>query len=131
VEYIFPTFAVVLAIHDQQIAAHGGKTGLRDAGLLRAALDRPLNYLAFGGNTDIAQLAAVLAHGLAASHPFVDGNKRVSVVATELFLELNGYGLVAEDADIVLNWLALAAGERDEEAMATWIRERIRKTEAD
>ena len=104
---------------------------MRDAGLLDGALNRPLNHLAFGDNPDIAHLAAVLAHGLATSHPFLDGNKRVSAVVTELFLELNGYELAADDSDIVLTWLALAAGERDEEAMATWIRERIRKTKAD
>ena len=130
-EYIWPALAVVLAIHEQQIAEHGGTPGLRDAGLLDAALNRPLNHLAFGDNPDIAHLAAVLAHGVVTSHPFLDGNKRVSAVVTELFLELNGYELVADDSDIVLTWLALAAGERDEEATATWIRKRIRKTTAD
>jgi death on curing protein len=128
VAHIWPALAVVLAIHDQQIAEHGGKPGLRDAGLLEGALNRPLNHLALGHNPDVAHLAAVLAHGLVTSHPFLDGNKRVSAVVTELFLELNGYELTADDSEVVLAWLALAAGERDEDAMAHWIREHIRKT---
>ena len=129
-KYVWPVLPVVLAIHEELIAEHGGRPGVRDAGLLESALKRPLNHLAFGHKPDIAYLAAVLAHGVATSHPFIDGNKRVSAVVTELFLELNGYDLVADDSDIVLTWLALASGERDEETLAKWIRERIRKTAA-
>jgi len=116
----------VLAIHDEQIAEHGGSQGLRDPGLLDGALHRPLNYLSFGDDPDIPLLAAVLAHGLVSNHPFVDGNKRASFVVTELFLELNGYDLLADDADVVTTWLRLAAGELDEQSLATWIRERIK-----
>jgi death on curing protein len=127
VKFVWPDLTVVLAIHEEQLAEHGGKPGVRNAGLLESALNRPLSHLAFGRKSDIADLSAVLAHGIATSHPFVDGNKRVSAVVTELFLELNGYELVADDADVVVTWLALAAGERDEKAMAMWIREHIRK----
>jgi death on curing protein len=125
-DYVWPALAVVLAIHDEQIAEHGGTAGLRDAGLLDSALHRPLHHLSFGEDPDIAHLAAILAHGLASNHPFLDGNKRTSFVVTELFLVLNGYELTANDAEVVSTWLSLAAGDLDEEALATWIKERIR-----
>ncbi len=120
--YVWPTIAVVLAIHDEQIAEHGGSAGLRDRGLLEAALHRPQAHIAYGGNPDIAHLAAILAHGLARSHAFVDGNKRVSAVVAELFLELNGYVLTAEDSELVATWHAMAAGQMDETTLANWIR---------
>jgi death-on-curing protein len=124
-EYIWPALAVVLAIHDEQIAEHGGTQGLRDAGLLDAALHRPLHHLSFGDDPDVAHLAAVLAHGLVTNHPFLDGNKRTSFVVTELFLDLNGHDLTAADAEVVTTWLALADGSINEEALAAWIRERL------
>jgi death on curing protein len=124
--YIWPALAVVLAIHEEQIAEHGGSLGLRDPGRLDAALHRPLNYLSFGDEPDIALLAAVLVHGLVSNHPFIDGNKRASLVVTELFLELNGYELAADDAAAVTTWLDLAQGNIDEQALAAWIRERIK-----
>jgi death on curing protein len=124
--YIWPALTVVLAIHDEQIAEHGGSSGVRDAGLLDGALHRPLHHLSFADDPDIAHLAAVLAHGLAIDHPFVDGNKRTSFVVTELFLELSDYELTADDAEVVTTWFALAAGELDEHALATWIRTRCK-----
>jgi death on curing protein len=125
-DYVWPTLAVVLAIHDEQIAEHGGTAGLRDPGLLDAALHRPLHYLSFGDDPDLGLLSAVLAHGLVSNHPFLDGNKRTSFVVTELFIELNGYQLTAEDADVVTTWLALANGSMDEKALAIWIRDRVK-----
>jgi death-on-curing protein len=126
-EYIRPAPAVVLAIHDEQLAEHGGAAGLRDAGLLDGALHRPLHHLSLSKDADVARLAAVLAHALATSHPFVDGNKRTSFVATELFLELNGFELAADDAEVVSTWLSLAAGVIDDNGLAHWLRERIRR----
>ena len=117
--------AVVRAIHDEQIAEHGGGGGLRDAGLLESALDRPRNLLAYG-TPDMAALAAALGHGIARNLPFVDGNKRTAFVAVELFLEINGYALIADDADCVMAMLRLAEGLIDEEEFAGWIRERFR-----
>lgn len=125
------TLAVVLAIHDEQIAEHGGSPGLRDEGLLDSALHRPQTHEAFAENPDIADLAAVLACGLARNHPFVDGNKRVSAVVTETFLELNGYHFVAEDSEVVTTWLAVATGTIQEDALASWIRERIKAASSD
>jgi len=117
--------AVVLAVHEEQLAEHGGAAGVRDAGLLESALARPRN-LAHYGEPDLCELAAAYAFGLARNHPFIDGNKRSAFVATELFLVLNGWQLVASDADCVLVMLSLASGEIDEPTFAAWLRGRVR-----
>lgn len=116
--------AVVLAVHEEQLAEHGGAAGVRDAGLLESALARPRN-LAHYGEPDLCELAAAYAFGLARNHPFIDGNKRSAFVATELFLVLNGWQLVASDADCVLIMLSLASGEIDEPTFAAWLRGRV------
>ena len=116
--------AVVLAVHEAQLAEHGGAAGVRDTGLLESALARPRN-LALYGQPDVCELAASYAFGLARNHPFVDGNKRSAFVAAELFLVLNGWQLTAPDADCVMHMLMLAAGELDEPNFAAWLRERI------
>ena len=117
--------AVVLAVHEEQLAEHGGAAGVRDAGLLESALPRPRN-LAHYGEPDLCELAAAYAFGLARNHPFIDGNKRSAFVATELFLVINGWQLVASDADCVLIMLSLASGEIDEPTFAAWLRGRVR-----
>jgi death-on-curing protein len=117
--------AVVLAIHDEQIAAHGGAAGTRDLGLLESALARPQHLAAYASEADLAALAGAYAYGIARNHPFVDGNKRTALVVLELFLELNGHLLQAEDADCVATFLALAAGDLAEEALAAWVREHL------
>ncbi len=111
---------VVLAVHDEQLAEHGGQPGVRDHGLLDSALARPRNQFAYG-ETSLARLAASYALGISRNHPFLDGNKRTSLVVAELFLELNGLTLDASDADCVTTFLALAAGELAEEDLARWI----------
>ena len=116
--------AVVLAVHEEQLAEHGGAAGVRDVGLLESALARPRN-LAHYGEPDVCELAAAYAFGLARNHPFIDGNKRSAFVATVLFLMLNGWRLTASDADSVLVMLNLAAGELDEAPFADWLRSRV------
>lgn len=116
--------SVVLAIHDAQIAEHGGGAGLRDAGLLESALARPQNLAAYG-DPDIAALAAAYAFGIAKNHPFVDGNKRTSAIASRLFLRLNNYDITASEAERLQIWLRLAAGEMDEESLVEWFRKNI------
>jgi len=122
---VWVTLDVVMAIHEEQLAEHGGPVGIRDQTLLESALGKPLNLLAFGESPDICALAASYAFGLARNHPFVDGNKRTAFVVCELFLALNGLELIASDADCVLKMLALAAGEIDEEAFAAWLRSAV------
>jgi death-on-curing protein len=112
--------SVVIAAHDEQLAEHSGASGIRDEGLLDSALARPLNLAAYG-EPDAAALASAYGFGLARNHAFADGNKRIALVAIELFLALNGYELAVSDADAVLTILALAAGDLDEAALARWI----------
>lgn len=113
--------SVVWAVHEAQLAEHGGLAGVRDAGLLASALGRPINLAAYG-EADAAALAAAYAFGLAKNHPFIDGNKRTAFVCAELFLALNGFALLAEDASCVSIMLALAGGELPETELATWLR---------
>jgi len=116
--------AVLRAVHDEQLAEHGGAAGVRDEGLFESALARP-SQLAQYGEPDVADLAAAYAYGLARNHPFVDGNKRTAFVALELFLACNGQVLTADDADCVLMMLALAAGTLDEAGLAAWVRRHL------
>lgn len=110
-----------LAIHEEQIAEHGGGEGVRDRGLLESAMARPRNAWGYGV-TDLCALAAALGHGIARNHPFVDGNKRTAFVVVETFLILNGAELGASDAESVVAMLDLAAGEMTEDEFADWLR---------
>ncbi len=107
---------VVLAIHDEQLAEHGGQAGVRDRGLLESAMGRPMNQFAYGEHS-LARLAASYAFGISRNHPFLDGNKRTSLVVAELFLDLNGFELTASDAESVTTFLQLAAGDLGEDAL--------------
>lgn len=111
----------LLLLHDESLSEHGGSAGIRDEGLLDSALARPLNLEAYG-EPDFAELAASYAIGLAKNHPFVDGNKRAALLATGLFLYLNGYRLSVSQMDATLTMLAVASGEIDEAAFAEWLR---------
>jgi death-on-curing protein len=112
----------VLAIHDEQLAEHGGMAGLRDRSLLLSALARPQNLAAYG-TPDVADLAASYAVGIARNHAFIDGNKRTAlVVAAGVFLPLNGYKLTASDGETVRVMLSVADGSMPEEELASWFR---------
>ncbi len=111
----------LLLLPAESLAEHGGGQGLRDEGLLDSALTRPQNLAAYG-NPDHAALAASYGLGLAKNHAFVDGNKRAALLATGLFLYLNGWRLTASQADTTLAMLSLAAGELSEDAFAAWLR---------
>ena len=111
----------LLLLHAESLTEHGGGQGLRDEGLLDSALTRPQNLAAYG-NPDHAALAASYGLGLAKNHAFVDGNKRAALLATGLFLYLNGWRLTASQADTTLAMLSLAAGELSEDAFAAWLR---------
>ena len=112
--------AVVLAIHDEQLAEHGGQIGVRDQGLLESALARPRTQYTYG-ESSLPRLAASYAFGISCNHPFIDGNQRTSLVVAELFLVLNGMELRATDAECVSTFLAIAAGELTEDELADWI----------
>ncbi len=115
------------AIHERQLAEHGGPQGIRDQGLLEPALGRAQQKFRHSGvGLDLPALAVAYAFGMARNHPFVDGNKRTAAVLCEVFLELNGYRLVAEDADLYPIFMALAAGDLDEAELADWLRSAAR-----
>ncbi len=113
-----------MAIHDEQIAEHGGLGGVRDIALIQSALARPRNLAAYG-DPDAAALAAAYAHALARNHGFLDGNKRTAFVTALVFLLANGAELTASDAESVVTMLTVAAGQMAEEALAEWLRRNI------
>jgi death-on-curing protein len=117
--------SVALAIHEAQLAEHGGFPGLRDEGLFSSAMARPQNRAAYGEHPDAAELAAAYAFGLARNHPFLDGNKRTAFVVMELFLVLNGWRLDADDAECISAMESVAAGEMPEKSLAVWLRSRL------
>ncbi len=116
---------VARAAHAEQLTEHGGAEGVRDDGLLESAFARPRN-LADYGEPDAAALAAAYAYGIARNHPFVDGNKRTAAVVAETFLVLNGYTLVASDAELVVAILALAAGDLTKDELTDWFSQHVR-----
>jgi death-on-curing protein len=116
---------VALAIHEAQLAEHGGISGVRDEGLFSSAMARPQNVAAYGDHPDAADLAAAYAFGLSRNHPFLDGNKRTAFVVMELFLNLNGWTLEANDAECISTMLSGAAGDLSEKKLSDWLRSHI------
>ena len=129
VEPVWLEIGLAHTIHDRQLSEHGGGAGLRDAAALESAMARPRNLADYasddGGKPDAAALAAAYAWGIARNHPCTDGNKRTAAVVSETFLALNGYRLTASDAEVVVAFVALAAGELTEEELADWFRQRL------
>lgn len=117
---------LAIAIHERQLAEHGGGSGVRDESLRDSALARPQQLYAYGDPPpDLADLAASLAFGLARNHPFVDGNKRTAAVVCETFIMLNGALLQADDLELYPHYLALAEGSLSETEFADWLRQHI------
>ena len=116
------TRQIIIAIHDEQLAIHGGASGLRDEGLLESALDPPRNKWSYE-NAELPELAAAYAFAVARNHPFVDGNKRTSLLALYTFLGVNGIDFDVPEADAAAMILSLAAGEADEFGLTRWIRD--------
>jgi death on curing protein len=127
---VYLSVAQVLRLHEKQIARFGGSGGLRDAGSLDSAVTRP--QMTFGGEDlypDAAAKAAALMHSLVMNHPFIDGNKRVGAMAMELFLTVNALVLDAVDEEIEAVTMAVARGDLEAEALAIWLRQRMRIAE--
>jgi death on curing protein len=116
--------SVIDAIHDAQLAEHGGLAGTRDPGALALALARPQN-LALYEAPDAAALAAAYGYGISRNRAFLDGNKRTGFLAAVLFCALNGYRIEAPHPDCVLTMLGVASGEITEPAFAQWIRDHL------
>lgn len=117
---------VLLLLHVEALADHGGLDGVRDPGLLDSALARPLNLHADEGESDLCRLAAAYAGGIVRNHPFADGNKRAGFIAAMTFLELSGVAVDAAEAEAIAAMLDLAAGDLPEEGFAAWLRDSIR-----
>ena len=116
---------VIEAVHVDQVREHGGLIGIRDENALESALARARQRWTYEPESDLPRLATDYAFGIARNHPFRDGNKRVAFVAAMVFLGLNGLEFVAPEDEVVQRMLALAAGELDEEEVASWIRSRV------
>lgn len=118
------TLEVVYAVHDRQLAEHGGLGGIRDQGLVESAWARPQQLAAYG-NPDAAELAAAYAYGFTRNHAFSDGNKRTAWVVARLFLKLNKQFLAFEALEAIRMMERLAAGQVEEEKLAAWFRQRL------
>lgn len=116
---------IVLAIHEELLAAHRGAIGLISEPALTTALSRPKEIARAAPSSDAARLAAACAYGFVRSHPFVDGKKGVALTAMELFLADNGYELTARDEDCFIIMEQLSNREIDEEGLAVWVRANI------
>ena len=122
---------LVDVLHSEQLEKHGGADGVRDVGLLDSAMNRPRQLFAYADPTpDIPTLAACYAYGIARNHAFLDGNKRTAAVVCELFLIRNGYELTSTNDEAYPQFLALAAGELDEQAFAAWLSANVRRVGA-
>jgi death on curing protein len=119
IEPFWLTRQMIVAIHDEQLTIHGGASGLRDEGMLESALDHRWAY----EKAELAELAAAYAFGIARNHPFVDGNKRTSLLALYTFLGVNGIDFIVPEAEAAAIILSLAAGEVSEESLTRWIRD--------
>jgi death-on-curing protein len=115
---------VVLALHEEHLAEHGGAAGLRDHGLLQSALARPRHHAIYE-DADLTTLAAAYVYGITRNHPFMDGNKRTAFTVMELFLNLNSYELIAVDTSCVALMLRLAEGSLTESQLIDWLKEHI------
>jgi len=124
IEPIWLDSRIAHAIHDRQLAEHGGGAGLRDQGALESAMARPVNQWSYGED-DRMRLAAAYAFGVARNHPFADGNKRTAWILARLFLMANGIEIEFDKVDAINTVLALAAGELSEEELADWFRQHL------
>ena len=112
----------VLALHAEALAQFGGAAGVRDLSLLESALAKPLNLMAYGKDISLFDLAAAYCIGIARGHPFVDGNKRTAFLAAAVFLDLNGYEIGPQEADVVATMIQTAEGRLDQVRLSVWFR---------
>jgi death-on-curing protein len=125
-EPLWVSLEVVLAIHDALLHRYGGMPGVREPGLLDSALNRPRQLLCYG-RPSFFEMAAAYAHGIVRNHPFLDGNKRTGFMTAYTFLEANGHEFTAPEEEVVIQTLALAAGELDEAGYAAWLADSCRR----
>ena len=119
-EPIWVSEKIVLAIHEDQLAQHGGSAGIRDENLLGASLARPKHLFTYG-QPKIFDLAAAYGYGLANNHPFIDGNKRTAFMVMYTFLGLNNYWLEVEEIEVVVKMEGLTTNKETQESIALWL----------
>ena len=124
-EPIWLNRTIIEALHADQVREHGGQLGIRDPGLLDSALARPQHVWTYEADADLATLAAEYGFGLAKNHAFLDGNKRVALAATNVFLLLNGFEIEAPEPEVITTMLRLADGRLSRARFAEWIRDRM------
>lgn len=127
-EPIWVSEKLVITVHEMLLLEHGGLSGIRDKGLLKSALSKPQQLFSYKPEASLFDLATAYSFGLAKNHPFVDGNKRIAFTIAAVFLELNGYGFNAPEAEVVVFFEGLAAGKISEEALTTWFSDSSLKT---
>ncbi len=115
----------LLLLHEESLAAFGGRCGLRDENLLESALARPRNLYAYEGKSTLADLAAAYGAGIARNHPFIDGNKRAAFLSIGMFLAINGFRLEADQPEAITAMLGVASGLTDQDALSAWIASRM------
>ena len=120
-EPVWVSEKLVLVVHDMLLSEHGGLSGVRDAGLLKTALAKPQQLFSYQPESSLFELATAYSFGLAKYHPFVDGNKRIAFTIAAVFLELNGFTINAPEAEVVVFYEGLAAGNITEEALSKWL----------
>ena len=124
-DFVWILDEAVLAIHDEQLAEHGGLPGIRDLGAVQSEFARPRNPASDEDCEDVARLAAAYAYGIVKNHGFSDGNKRTALVTADLFLMLNGYEISSAPAENVLTILGVADGSLSEDELTIWFRNNI------
>ena len=126
-DFVWLIDEAVLAVHDEQLAEHGGLSGVRDLGAVQSALARPRNLASYENCEDVARLAAAYAYGIARNHDFADGSMRTALVAADLFLMLNEFEVSSSPTENVLTILGVADGSISEDDLAAWIRSNIKE----
>lgn len=110
---------VVESIHSMLLAEHGGGTGIRDKPLLDSALARAKQKFSYDSDVSIFDLAAAYSFGIEKNHPFVDGNKRTAFTIGTLFLEINGFKLIATEVDATITFENIATDILDENDLSS------------
>ena len=118
---VWLTRDVIYAVHQELLVRFGGLAGVRDEGLLESELARPEHIRSYE-DAPLFALAAAYAYGIVKNHPFIDGNKRVGYMAAYVFLGANGFEIIAPEEEVVIQTLALAAGECSEAEYAEWLK---------
>src|SRR5262249_15854913 len=116
------TYDQVVAIHGRQLRRFGGAPGLRDDGMLRSALERPLTKWRYE-RADLASLADTYAFRVEKNHSFVDGNNPPAFMSMVVFLRKNDFCFAPDQAQATAIMISLAAGEVSEQSLARWIRD--------